>query len=216
MAFDITPQQKNILKDWLGAGSINIFGPPFAGKDTQGERLAELFDTTLLGGGDILRNSIVPEHVKRIMEEGAFIPTKDYIEIVLPYLSHPKFADKPLILSAVGRWHGEEPGVLEATTRSNHPLKTVIYMHIDEELVWERWRAHKLLGNRGVRKDDAKEALAARYKEFQQKTPKVIEFYRNKGLLIEVEGSLPQNEAFQEIIKDLCELAQPQTLNPRS
>lgn len=207
MGLEITPHHKQALATWLGTGSINIFGAPFAGKDTQGARLAELFHTTLLGGGDILRNSVVPEHVKVIMEEGAFIPTKDYIEIVLPYLSHPKFADKPLILSAVGRWHGEEPGVLEATTRSKHPLKAVIYMDINEDLVWQRWHAHKLIGNRGARKDDAKEALAARHKEFLQKTPKVIEFYRDMGILIEVDGSLAPNEAFDDIVKKLDQLA---------
>lgn len=94
------------LKAWLGSGSINIFGRPFAGKDTQGKKLAALFDATLLGGGDILRGSTMPERIKALMRTGELIPTDDYISIVLPYLSQPALAGKPLILSSVGRWHG--------------------------------------------------------------------------------------------------------------
>src|SRR5665213_2557950 len=96
------------VKSWLGSGSINIFGPPFAGKDTQGTRLSKELDAVLLSGGAILRGSNMPNHVKDLMRTGQLIPTNDYFDLVLPYLKQDKFVDKPLVLSSVGRWHGEE------------------------------------------------------------------------------------------------------------
>ena len=212
MEHDITPDQLQTTKQWLGSGSINIFGPPYAGKDTQGDGLVELLDAApLVGGGDILRSSVIPGHVKEIMERGELIPTKDYIEIVLPFLSQAAFEGKPLVLSAVGQWHGEEEGVLKATAESNHALKAVVYISLPETLIWKRWEAHKALGNRGDRRDDAKESLEIRLKEFREKTMDVIGFYRETGILIEIDGDQPPEKVFADIIAGLSELIQKTT-----
>lgn len=187
------------LKGWLGAGSINIFGRPFAGKDTQGKILAELFDGVLMGGGDILRGSIIPDHVKAVMHAGQLIPTNDYIEIVLPYLQQDEFKDKPLILSSVGRWDGEEKGVLKATMEAGHELRAVIYLDLDEDTVRKRWQAKEDSGARGARHDDSFEVLDTRLQEFREKTLPVINHYRDLGLLIEIDG----NQAIDEITSQI-------------
>ena len=48
---DLTTTDIEIITQWLGTGAINIFGLPFAGKDTHGHRLAELFGASIMGGG---------------------------------------------------------------------------------------------------------------------------------------------------------------------
>lgn len=195
------------LKGWLGAGSINIFGRPFAGKDTQGKKLAELFGGVLMGGGDILRGSIIPDHVKAAMHAGHLIPTEDYIEIVLPYLQQKEFNGKPLILSSVGRWNGEEKGVIEATEEAGHELKAVIYLDLDEDTVRERWQTKEDAGTRGARHDDNFEVLDTRLKEFREKTLPVIDHYRDLGLLIEVDGNQKMNAITSQILAALINLA---------
>ena len=196
------------ISDWLGSGSINIFGLPFAGKDTQGHLLAEEFGGTLLGGGEILRNSIIPDHVKVIMEAGGLIPTEDYLSIVLPYLSKEEFTGKPLILSSVGRWHGEEDGVLQATEQSGHPLRAVLFLSVPQDVIYERWEIAQATGDRGNRVDDSREKLAVRLAEFQQKTVPVIEFYRDKGLLVEVDASQHVIDVTRDIIDALGRCAE--------
>jgi adenylate kinase len=197
----------HILRSWLGSGSLNIFGRPFAGKDTQGRILGDMFDGTLLGGGDILRGSDIPEHVKNAMKSGKLIPTNDYIAIVLPYLSKPEFSESPLILSSVGRWHGEEAGVIGATEESGHPLKAVIYLKLDEEGVRERWRRTHTTGDRGERHDDTEEILEVRLAEYRDKTLPVIEYYRQQGLLIEIDASLSPEKVTDAIITELAQRA---------
>ncbi len=212
MKSTINPLAKQTIKQWLGTGSINIFGPQFSGKDTQGNYLVETFEAApLLGGGDILRNSVVPAHVKEIMNRGNLIPTKDYIKIVLPYLARPEFKSKPLILSAVGRWQGEEEGVLKVTTESNHELKAVIYITINEEVIWKRWQAHEEIGDRGSRADDSRDGLKMRLQEFRVKTLPVIDFYRSKGILIEINGDQLPEQVFADIIDALFTRAQTST-----
>lgn len=209
MKDNIDPTKQKIIKEWLGTGSINLFGPQFAGKDTQGEKLVELFNAApLLGGGDILRNSVIPQHVEEFLNQGILVPIKDYIEIVLPYLTNPAFIGKPLILSAVGRWDGEQEGVLEVTTKSNHPLRAVIYITLPEEITWERWKkTHPQSRNGGLRQDEAEHALKRRLNEFDIKTLPVIAFYRKMGILVEVDGSQVPQKVFADIMDSLYQRA---------
>ena len=202
----MTPQV-DIVRQWLGSGSINIFGRPFAGKDTQGRILAELFNGSLLGGGDILRGSTIPDHIKALMHAGTLIPSEDYVNIVLPYLSKPAFQHHPLILSSVGRWKGEEEGVIEATRESGHELKAVVYLNLDEEKVISRWHALKDLNDRGERHDDTLEVLEIRLKEFREKTVPVIEKYRELGLLIEIDGDQPLDVVTNSVLRELTNRA---------
>lgn len=205
---NLSPEQLTTIANWLGTGSINIFGLPFAGKDTHGRELAKLFDGVILGGGDILRNSIIPEHVERAMHEGKLIPISDYIDIVLPYLSRDEFRDKPLVLSSVGRWFGEEKGVLEAAKMSSHPIKAVVYLKLKQEVSYERWKKSQDKSDRSARSDDAEHLLEVRFKEFREKTLPVIEAYRQLSLLIEVDGIPSKAEVSRKILEGLYDHAQ--------
>jgi adenylate kinase len=200
-------KQIDAIKNWIGAGSINIFGRPFAGKDAQGKRLAELLGGNLVGGGEILRGSKIPEQAKQNMSTGKLIPTDDYINIVLPYLKQPSLANKPLILSSVGRWHGEEDGVIQSLEESNHALKAVIYLDISNNESHSRWLAREINNDRTSRHDDTEEILNIRFDEFRDKTLPVIDTYRNLGLIIDINGNRTRNEVTQDIINALSERA---------
>jgi adenylate kinase len=195
------------IRDWLGTSAINVFGMPFAGKDTQSGVLADLLDGTVLGGGEILRNSVIPGHVKEAIDAGNLAPTADYIHIVLPYLQHEKFAGKPLILSSVGRWHGEEEGVLGAAKQSGHEIKAVLLLRVDEATARKRHDQAGITADRGQRADDSPEKLAKRFQEFNTKTLPVIDFYRDHHLLIEVDGNQTPPAVTEQIIDQLYELA---------
>lgn len=200
----LTQKQLSTLKSWLGSGSINIFGLPYAGKDTHGQTLSQLFDDApLLSGGAILRNSVIPPKAKKDLDAGILIPTEDYLNIVTPYLSQSEFEGKPLILSSVGRWLGEEEGVLAATEASGHPTKAVIYLHLADEIVHKRWAKSQEKGDRGDRADDAEHVIETRIQEFHAKTLPVIEVYRQKGLLIEVNSDAEKHEVLENILARL-------------
>ena len=192
-----------IISEWLGSGSINVFGMPFAGKDTQGKHLASDLGAIRLGGGEILRNSVIPPHVKTTIDAGGLAPTKEYIEIVLPYLTKKEFTGKPLVLSSVGRWQGEEQGVMQVAQKSGHPIMAVIHLDIDEATVRERWRSAIHLGDRDVRADDAEHLLDIRLEEYYKKTLPVLEAYKKLGLLDIISGMGTQQETYQQILDKL-------------
>ena len=191
------------IKEWLGTGSINIFGLPMSGKDTQGVRLAEAIDAKFLSSGIIIREK--EARMRRgYSDKGQLIPTNIFYEWVLPYFSREDLKDYPLILSSIGRWAGEEDEVIKTAKASGHPIKAAIILNISEADVEGRFTAAKTLGDRGTRKDD-KDILTfrTRLEEFHQKTLPVITHYRELGLLIPVNGDQPRDDAFNELIEKL-------------
>lgn len=196
------------ISKWLDSGSINIFGCPFAGKDTQARKLATLLNGDLIAGGDILRSHEDQAMIEQIMDSGGLIPSEFYFNLVLPYLSQPKFKNKPLVLSSVGRLQGEEPTILKATKDSGHITKAAIVLKLSEAEVWKRFETAKnTLHDRGGRDDDDRNVIATRLTNFKKKTRPVIEFYRRKGLLIEVDGSKSRDDVTTEIIDKLAAAA---------
>ena len=200
---DETPATVQTLLNWLQAGSINLFGLPFAGKDTQAKLLGELLNAPVIAGGDILRAYPDPEKIKQLSSTGELFPTDLYLKIVLPYLSRPEFADKPLILSSVGRWHGEEEPVLEAAQTSGHPMMAAVSLKLDEDELWRRWEVAQEQQDRGPRYDDDKHTLEVRLEEYRNKTVPVLDAYRQLGLLVEVDGQGTTDVVTQRIINSL-------------
>jgi len=196
-----------IVKEWLGSGSINIFGLPFAGKDTHGALLAQELDGFVVGGGEILRSQTLPQHVQELMAQGNLVPIEDYLRIVIPYLSQEKYAGKPIIMSSLGRWKGEEDGVIRGGDESGHPIKAAVYLQIDPIVAYQRWEAAKEIGDREQRVDDDINNLDNRFKEFMSKTLPVIEEYRKRGLLIEIDGRPPVDNVTEAIIDALIKHA---------
>ena len=202
------------IANWLGSGSINLFGRPLSGKDSQGKRLAELFHGNLISGGDILRNSDIPVHVREALDAGNLVPTDDYIKIVLPYLSREYLSNQPLILSSVGRWHGEEDGVIQVLEKSNHDLKAVVYLDISEDEAIKRYYASQEIADRHNRADDDIEKLTTRFAEFNNKTLPVIDFYKNRGLLIEIDGIGSRDAITDNIINNLYDFVNLASASP--
>ena len=197
-------EQIETIKQWLGTGSINVFGLPFAGKDTQCETLAELLGGVTFGSGAIFREQQDNQELQNIMATGSLIPSDMFFSIMLPYFSKPDLAGKPLVLSSIGRMQGEEGVIYDATEKGGHATKAVVYLTMPEDTVWERHNIAKQLDDRGDRKDDgADEILANRISKFKTQTIPVLEFYREKGLLVEVDGTKDREGVTQEIIDAL-------------
>lgn len=196
----------NTIKAWLGSGTIILFGRPFAGKDYQSNQLAKLFDGNAASSGDILRNSVLPKHAEEAMATGELVPTIDFVNIVLPYLSQQSLANQPLILSSFGRWHGEEEGVIQAVKDSRHPLKTVIYLEMSDNDIFNRWDAEEH-SDRHNRVDDSLNILKKRLAVFSEKTSPVLDYYKKLDLLITVDGRPTKDEVTNNIIDSLYKKA---------
>ena len=195
------------IKNWLGTGSINIFGLPMSGKDTQGLRLTEALGAEFLSSGIIIRAKEAEIH-KGYSDHGALIPTDVFYEWVLPYFEKPELKNSPLVLSSIGRWFGEEDAVMESARNAGHEIKAVVLLNISEADVESRFEASKILGDRGDRKDDKDiEVFRNRLLEFRTKTLPVLQHYKTLNLLIDINGDQSREAVYDEIIDKLYEKA---------
>ncbi|RTK94726.1 hypothetical protein EKI60_02360 [Candidatus Saccharibacteria bacterium] len=195
------------IKDWLGTGSINFFGTPFAGKDTQCAQLARRVGAHILSGGAILRESaargvLSPEHLAS-MNSGELIETDIFVNAVTPFLSEPTMTASPLFLSSVGRVRGEEQGVLQATAAAGHPMRAAVFLDIPASESLRRLEASPARG----RDDDTLESMVTRLCEFDEKIRPVLAVYESLGLLVTVDAMSQPDIVFDTVARSLHDYA---------
>ena len=191
------------IKTWLDTGSINIFGLPMSGKDTQGLRLAEALGAKFLSSGLIIR-AMEKETRQNLTSGGNLAPTNLFFEWVLPYFERSDLRDFPLVLSGIGRWSGEENQVMSVAAGAGHEIKAAVLLNISETDVENRFNAASALDDRGEREDDKSlEIFRNRLQEFRTKTLPVLQHYKALGLLVEVNGDQLRDDVFAEIIDKL-------------
>ena len=205
-------EKVEVIKNWFGTGSINIFGLPMSGKDTFGTTLAEILGARLLSSGMIIR-AMEAETRSHYSEQGNLIPSDVFYEWVLPYFGREDLRGLPLILSSVGRWSGEENAVIENAQAYSHTIRAAGLLNISEADVEQRWHeAHDNGARIGVpgeaRKDDSKiEIFKQRCEEFRLKTMPVLQHYKSLGLLLPVNADAPREVVVTNVINALYDFA---------
>jgi len=196
-------QKIQAIKEWVGTGSINIFGLPMSGKDTVGVRLAEAIGGKFLSSGLIIRATEAMQN-QHLTDRGDMIDTNIFYDWVLPYLDKPELKAFPLVMSSIGRVAGEEDIVMERAEKAGHPIKAAVILNVSEVDVIERWKNVSAIKDRGTRYDDEKpEVFQHRLDEFRKKTAPVLLHYRMMGMLVEVNGDTAKDAVFADLIDKL-------------
>lgn len=192
---EINEQSIQAIARWLGAGSINIFGIQFAGKDSIGRPLAEMLRAPFISGGDLMRqvaptiNNEAMQSAVAASQNGFLAPTEQFQQLIVSRLESERHTNNPLILGSVGRWIGEEAVVINTLNQIGHPIKLVINLQITTEKVWGRWHQVRNTRNGGRRDDLTAELVQRRLDEFQTKTLPVIDKYRTLVPVLDIDAS---------------------------
>ena len=201
------------IKEWLGTGSIDIFGLPMSGKDTVGIKLAELLGARFLSSGMIIR-AMEKETNKHYTDGGNLAPTNVFYEWVLPYFAREDLADTALILSSVGRWQGEEDQVMESAKDAGHPIKAAVLLNVSEADIEKRWEVVRETGVRegqlqiSKRLDDQERSVfKKRIDEFNKKTMPVLRHYQDMKMLVPVKANMTREEVLAATVDAIYNFA---------
>lgn len=172
---------------------IVLIGIQGAGKSTQGNLLSEKLGVPYLSTGHIFR-ALAKEHtplgrqIKLVMNVGLLISDAKTLKIVSEYLSRPEYKNGYIIDGF--------PRTLVQAKAFKNGIDHVIYLKIsDKEALWRiSGRADE------VREDETLLAIRKRIESFHKFTEPVIEFYRKKGELVEVDGEQSIGEIHKEIM----------------
>ncbi len=173
-----------------------LIGIQGAGKSTQGNLLTNSLGIPYLSTGHIFRvlsqeKTPLGRYIKEVMNAGYLIPDKKVLHIVSDYLKRSEY-DKGYILDGFPRTIGQ------AKTFKNGITKAIYLKVSDKEALWRLSYRES-----SEREDETLGALRKRIELFHKFTEPVIEYYRKKGLLVEVDGEKTIDEIHQDILKAL-------------
>ena len=187
-----------------------LLGPPGAGKGTQAQRLVAKYGNVQLSTGDMLRAAVkagtpVGRQAQEIMARGGLVPDDVVVEIVAQRIAQPD-ARKGFILDGFPRTVPQAAALDRMLAERNLALDGVIELRVDEDALIKRIeRRIEEMKARGeaLREDDNPEVLHRRLKAYREQTAPLIDYYRDKGALITVNGMAPIPEVAAAIDRAL-------------
>ncbi len=171
------------------APRLLIVGPPGAGKGTQAVRIAESFGIPAISTGDIFRANVAGEtdlglKVKAILDAGDYVPDSLTNELISDRLTEAD-AEQGFLLDGYPRTVQQVEFLDEFLAGRGEALAAVVQLVADRDEIVERLRRRALDEGRS---DDTEEAIRHRQDVYLRETAPLIETYRDRGLLVEVDG----------------------------
>jgi adenylate kinase len=205
---------------------VILFGAPGAGKGTQADILEEKYGYKKISTGDLIRAEVAAKtkiglEVKAIMEKGELVPDKTIIRILKKRLNQDDIEQaNGYIMDGFPRTRPQA----EELSRMETDHEVVIYLNIiDEDVVVRRLMSRLTCSSCGAifnvennppkkagqcdfcagplrqRADDNEDTIRNRISVYKQQTQPVINYYREKGLLHEIDASGPAEDVGKKI-----------------
>jgi adenylate kinase len=214
----------------LKAQALIFFGPPGAGKGTQAQRVALEFGIPHISTGDMLREAArkgtaLGLAAKAHMEAGELVSDEIVSGIAAERISQPD-CEEGFILDGFPRTLGQARFLQELLIEQRRGQPLVIYLKVDSEILTKRLGGRRSCPNCGRvynmyfsppardevcdidgaplvrRADDHEDAIRHRLAAYCAMTQPLIDYYRERGLLYDVDG----NRNFEEVAQDVIEL----------
>ena len=184
-------------------------GPPGAGKGTQARFVADHFGVPAISTGDIFRANVsqgtpLGIEAKRYMDAGEYVPDEVTNRMVRNRIDEADAAPGflldgyPRTLAQVT----ELDGMIEFT---GHRLDAVVVLTVDSEELVQRLLQRAVTDGRA---DDTEDVIRRRQEVYLEQTAPLIEVYRERGILVEVDGMGEVDDVTARIFAALDEIPQ--------
>ena len=181
-----------------------IMGPPGAGKGTQAKLIAEHYGIPAISTGDIFRamktaDTPLARQVREIMESGGYVSDEITNAIVADRLAQPD-CNRGFLLDGYPRTLQQVQTLDDYLAESKRPLNAVISLLADIEEVVARLLRRAVIDGRS---DDNEETIRVRLQVYAEQTEPLLEVYRARGSLVEVDGHGEVQEVSERIFAAL-------------
>lgn len=185
--------------------NLIIIGAPGSGKGTQAELIQEHFGLRHFSTGAQIRREIaagteIGLQVKDRVERGELVSDELINQVVVSAITHN---NEGLIFDGYPRSIVQEETLDQLLKKYvESPIRAFIYLNVRKELLIERILER---GKTSGRADDTLEVFEDRYKAYLEETKPLVDSYREKGILVEIDGNDTAENIFNNHIKPLME-----------
>ncbi|HEX5861478.1 MAG TPA: adenylate kinase [Nocardioides sp.] len=181
-----------------------IMGPPGAGKGTQATFVAERFGIPAISTGDIFRANVAEGtplgvEAKRYMDAGDYVPDEITNKMVRNRIGETD-AEPGFLLDGYPRTLAQVQELDEMVDATGHRLDAAVVLTVDgEEIVQRLLQRAEVEG----RADDTEDVIRRRQEVYREQTEPLIDVYRDRGILLEVDGMGEVDEVTKRIFEAL-------------
>ena len=178
-------------------------GKPGSGKGTQAKLLSEALDYDFYSSGNAFRelrekDSSLGRKVKEDYDEGLLMPHW-FASYLFEHKIFTTSQDKGIVFEGLGRKLPEAELFCEVMEWLGRPYRTV-YLAVDEEAIIKRLQ---IRAKEEGRSDDSPETIKKRFKEYNKYTAPAVEHFKEKGMLIEIDGMQSPEAVHENVLKEL-------------
>ena len=164
-------------------------GPPGAGKGTQARFVADHFGVPAISTGDIFRANVTKGtplgvEAKRYMDAGEYVPDEVTNRMVRNRIDEPD-AEPGFLLDGYPRTLAQVEELDGMITFTGHKLDAVVVLTVDQDEIVNRLLQRAQVEGRA---DDTEDVIRRRQEVYVEQTEPLIDVYRSRGLLVEVDG----------------------------
>ncbi len=212
---------------------IIMLGAPGAGKGTQAKQIATKYGIPHISTGDIFRANIkegteLGKKAKEYMDQGALVPDELTCDLVMDRIQKDD-AKNGFVLDGFPRTIPQAEALDAALTKAGEAMDYAIDVDVPDENIVGRMGGRRACLNCGatyhivsippkkegicdncgselvLRDDDKPETVQKRLNVYHEQTQPLIDFYKGKGILRSVDGTVPMDQVFESIVSILGE-----------
>jgi len=208
-----------------------LLGPPGAGKGTQASAIVKKYNIPHISTGDIFRSNIkegteLGMKAKGYMDKGLLVPDEVVVSIVKDRLTHDDCANG-FLLDGFPRTVNQAEALDAELSSMGLKLDRVINIEADSSILIERAIGRRICKECGAtyhikfnppkvegicdndgsslyqRDDDIEETVATRINVYLEQTQPLIDYYKEKKLILNIDGTESIDDIFNNIIEGL-------------
>jgi adenylate kinase len=212
---------------------IVLLGPPGAGKGTQAQILAEKLKLVHVSSGDLFRENLknkteLGRKAQSFVDRGELVPDDITIGMVRDRLMKAD-CENGAILDGFPRTPAQAEALAKLLTDLGGKVVSVPFIYVPDEVLIDRlagrWTClaqghiyHEMNNPPKVagicdqdgsalyqREDDKRETVMRRIQVYQEQTAPLIEYYRQQGLLVQIDGTIGIDNVTDRLVKAIQE-----------
>ncbi len=207
---------------------IIMLGAPGAGKGTQAKQIAAKFSIPHISTGDIFRanikeNTELGKKAKEYMDQGMLVPDSLTLELIMDRFTNADCANG-YVLDGFPRTIPQAEALTKALADKGETIDFAINVEVPDESIVNRMSGRRACLTCGatyhikynapakgnvcdtcgaelvLRDDDKPETVLKRLTVYHEQTQPLIDYYKNEGVLREVDGTQDMNKVFDDIL----------------